>query len=83
MTLVDAAVNIHRIGATASRKLNVIIVGIMTAINASVFSIAPIPTVRPPKHPTSKMIAEMNPKRLNSISFVAVVSIIIFFFKGR
>ena len=75
----DEAIIIQRIGETASNKLKVIIVGITTAIRAKVFSIAPIPTVKPPRHPTIKMIAEMNPNLLNSISVVAVVSIVIFF----
>jgi hypothetical protein len=48
----------------------VVIVGIITTINATVLSIAPSPTFSPPKHPTKIKITEINPKRLNSAFFI-------------
>jgi hypothetical protein len=57
-------------GATASNKLSVSIVGITMAIKAKVLSNAPIPTVSPPKQPTTNKIMAIHPKRLNSISLI-------------
>ena len=76
----SAAIITYFIGETANNKLNVTIVGITTATNAAVLSIAPIPTVKPPKQPTTIKITAIQPKRLNSKSFVKfVVSIILSF----
>jgi hypothetical protein len=57
-------------GETANKKLNVIIVGIITTTRASVLSIAPKPTVIPPKQPTKVKISAIKPKRLNSRFFI-------------
>ena len=64
--LINAAFKIHFIGETANNKLNVIMVGITTATSVRVFSIAPRPTVSPPRHPTTVRIIAIHPKRLNS-----------------
>jgi hypothetical protein len=63
-----AAFKIHFIGETANKKLKVIIVGIMIAINEAVLLIAPRPTVSPPRHPTRVRIIAIQPNRLNSRS---------------
>ena len=64
--LTPAAVKIQRMGATASNRLIVIMVGITTTTREMVLSIAPIPTVRPPKHPTKVSMIAIQPNRLNS-----------------
>lgn len=60
------AINITRIGATAISKLSVSIEGKTTAINESVWLIAPNPIAIPPKHPTAVKMTNISPNRLNS-----------------
>lgn len=55
-------------GATANKRLNVAIVGRITAVSATVLLMAPIPTAIPPMHPTTVMMTQISPNRLNSTS---------------
>jgi hypothetical protein len=66
---------IHFIGATASSKLKVAIVGTITKIKVEMYLIAPKPTATPPKQPTIRMIKLINPNRLNSDSVTIFASI--------
>ena len=76
------AMAIHRMGATARSKLKVNMVGTTIAISANVLPMAPMPTVRPPKHPTTNKIMAIHPNRLNSISLINL-SIIAFNFNSN
>lgn len=58
-----AEVIMYFIGATASNKLSVVIVGSTIKIKAIVLWTAPRPTVIPPKHPITNNIALISPKR--------------------
>ena len=51
---------IHFIEATARSKLRVVIVGIITNDKVKTLSTALYPTVMPPKHPTIKMMIQIN-----------------------
>ena len=67
ITLTIPAPRIYFIGATASNKLKVSMVGSTIATNAHTYSIAPSPTAKPPNVPTIRSVAEINPNRLNSV----------------
>lgn len=69
---------IHFIGATDNKKLKVNIVGIKMTINAKVLPNAPIPTVSPPRQPTTNKMMAIHPKRLNSISLTNLSNIFSF-----
>lgn len=66
IALTIPAVKTNLIGATASKKLSVIIVGITTMVSANTLSTAPKPTAKPPMQPTTKITTDIIPNLLNS-----------------
>lgn len=62
------------IGATAKSRLSVVIVGMTTRDKLITFSIAPSPTAKPPATPTINKIAEISPKRWNSVFIPKIFS---------
>ena len=78
LTHTAAPLIIQFIGATASSKLNVAIVGTITKIKVEMYLIAPKPTATPPKQPTIRMIKLINPKRLNSDSVTIFASNVLY-----
>ena len=72
--LIIAPLQIHFIGATANNKLKVIIVGTTTNTKVNTYFTAPNPTATPPTQPTTKSMILINPKRLNSDSFITLFS---------